>query len=59
MPEVNAKTDIVTMRLTPARKATYRTIAALDGLRLSEWLRTLAERRIAELETRYSGGPLR
>lgn len=39
----------VGVRTTPARKELWREVAAQEGLRLSEWMRRLAERRVAEL----------
>jgi uncharacterized protein YqcC (DUF446 family) len=42
------KSEIVATRATPARKALYSEQAARDGMRLAEWLRWLAERRVRE-----------
>ena len=36
------------LRTTTARKELWRKMAAREGLRLSEWLRKLADRRVAE-----------
>jgi hypothetical protein len=42
------KTEVITLRVTSGRKALYRDLAARDGFRLSEWLRRLADKRMAE-----------
>lgn len=41
----------VAIRTTPGRKQIYARFAAREGLRLSEWLRRLADRAVAERET--------
>ena len=46
---VQNKTAAMICRTTPARKALYREVAAAEGLRLSDWLRRLADRRVAEI----------
>lgn len=49
MTHVPKKEAVVGVRTTPARKELWREAAARDGLRLSEWMRKLAEERIREL----------
>ena len=48
-PPIPNRTALIGARATPARKALYVELAAREGLRLSEWLRQLAERRVREL----------
>jgi hypothetical protein len=43
------KTANAGFRSTSARKTLYRETAESEGMRLSEWLRWLADRRVAEL----------
>ena len=47
MPIVR-KESMVTLRLTSVRKALYREVAADEGMRLSEWLRLLADHRVMQ-----------
>ena len=47
MPVVR-KEAMVTVRLSPVRKALYRELAAEEGLRLSEWIRLLADYRVMQ-----------
>ena len=42
------KTVHVALRTTAGRRLDYRRAAAREGLRLSEWLRRVADRAIAE-----------
>ncbi len=51
MPVVN-KESMLTVRCTPTRKALYREVAAAEGLRLSEWLRLLADHRVMQQSVR-------
>jgi hypothetical protein len=45
---VQIKNEVIRVRATRARKEVWRQMAEEDGRRLSEWLRWLADRRIAE-----------
>ena len=45
------KEATVTLRTTSGRKAVYREVAADEGMRLSEWLRVLADRRVTQQRT--------
>jgi hypothetical protein len=44
------KDKIVSIRVSPRRGQKYRHAADAEGMRLSEWLRYLADRRIDEQE---------
>lgn len=46
------KEAAVAFRTTPQRKTLYRQTAESEGVRISEWLRRLADRRVAELARR-------
>ena len=46
MTHIPNKTEILATRTTPIRKALYREQAARDAMRLSEWLRWLADCRL-------------
>lgn len=46
------KDEVVRFRAPAARKDRWREAAAREGLRLSEWMRRLADRRAEELERR-------
>lgn len=48
MVAIPTKSELVATRATPSRKALYQEQAAREGMRLSEWLRWLAERRVLE-----------
>jgi hypothetical protein len=48
MLAVPTKTELVGTRTTAAHKALYLEQASRDGMRLSEWVRWLAERRVRE-----------
>ena len=48
MPVVN-KSELVGFRTTPARKVLYREVAEAQGIRVSEWLRRLADQRVADV----------
>ena len=54
MPVVN-KSEMVGFRTTPARKTMYREVAESQGVRMSEWLRRLAEDGVAEQTRREAG----
>ena len=43
------KTQFLYARVTPYRMSLYLESAARDGLKISEWVRMLADRRITEL----------
>lgn len=49
MVTVPTKTEVVTLRVVDGRKTVYAAAAAMEGARLSEWLRGLADRRVAEI----------
>jgi uncharacterized protein (DUF1778 family) len=53
---IPTKTEIVSTRATPARKALYRAAAEVEGLRLSEWLRRIADRHAAEMPRERGAG---
>ena len=48
MVDLPMKSEVVATRVTPPRKALYQETAAREGMRLSEWLRALAELRVRE-----------
>lgn len=52
MISIPTKEAPINIRVTPARKAMYREQAAAEGMRLSEWLRRLADQRLAEVASR-------
>jgi hypothetical protein len=45
---IPVKDAFVGMRVTPVKRALYRQVAEQEGLRLSAWLRTLADRQVAD-----------
>ena len=45
---------MVTLRTTSVRKALYREVAEGEGMRLSEWIRLLADRRVRQQTQRVS-----
>ena len=46
------KEVMVATRVTRSRKALYESVAHSEGVRLSEWLRRVADRRVRELAQR-------
>ena len=46
------KSEMVGFRTTPVMKTLYREVAESQGVRISEWLRRLADQRVAELTRR-------
>ena len=58
MPIVS-KESMVTLRLTTARKALYGEVAADEGMRLSEWLRLLADHRVMQRTQEVSSQDIR
>jgi hypothetical protein len=47
-PPIPNKSDAIVVRAEPARKWLYIEAAAKEGLRLSDWIRRLADRRLSE-----------
>lgn len=52
---IQAKDTQIVLRTTESRKSAYREQAAADGMRLSEWIRRLADRRLAEVAAARAG----
>jgi hypothetical protein len=50
------KRSVLSLRVAPLRKALYRAAAASEGMRISEWLRYVADMWIAERGRRPSVG---
>jgi hypothetical protein len=51
-PPVPNKEVMVATRVTRARKVLYEQVAHSEGVRVSEWLRRLADRRVNEIAQR-------
>ena len=49
------KVALLAFRTTLTRKTLYEQMAESEGVRMSEWLRMLADARVAELQTLAAG----
>ena len=51
---IRKKSTFVTLRCTPPQRRLFRRVAVQRGLRLSEWIRSLCERDVAQFEAEHA-----